>query len=81
MAYLKHLNNYQEAINYLDDYKGRGRNDRVHWPKEVLEMPLLQLGQPDTEALKYYVDAATMRTNDVTTPRFLLKAGNHSLTI
>jgi TolA-binding protein len=34
----------------------------------------VQLGQNE-DALKYYEEAASMRTNDFTTPRFLLKAG------
>jgi len=33
----------------------------------------LQLDQPD-EALNYYEKAATMRSNELTAPRFLLKA-------
>ncbi|MDC8003479.1 hypothetical protein POV27_05415 [Aureisphaera galaxeae] len=72
MAYLN-LNNYQEAINYLDDYKGK---DEATGPlaKGAIGDAFVQLNQPD-QALKYYVDAATMKTNDVTSPRFYLKAG------
>ena len=72
MSYLS-INKYQEAINYLDKYKG---SDEITGPqaKGAIGDAFIQLNQKE-EALKYYVDAAAMRTNDVTTPRFLLKAG------
>ncbi len=72
MSYLN-INKYQEAINYLDKYKG---SDQFTGPeaKGAIGDAFIQLNQKE-EALKYYVEAATMRTNDVTTPRFLLKAG------
>ena len=72
MSYLQ-TNNYQEAINYLDKYEGA---DALTGPlaKGAIGDAFVQLEQND-EALKYYEEAATMRTNDVTTPRFLLKAG------
>lgn len=72
MSYLN-MKNYQEAINYLDQYTA---GDEVTGPlaKGAIGDAFVQLNQPE-EALKYYVDAATMRTNDITTPRFLLKAG------
>ncbi|MGY5846965.1 tetratricopeptide repeat protein [Salegentibacter sp. HM20] len=70
-AYL-HTGNYQEAINHLEDFKSKD---------EVLAAlatggigdAFLQLNQPE-EALDYYEDAAKMRDNEFTTPRFLLKA-------
>ena len=40
----------------------------------------VQLSQQD-EALKFYEEAATMRTNEVTTPRFLLKAAITALNL
>ena len=39
-----------------------------------------QLNQPK-EALEYYVKAAEMNQNDMTTPRFLLKAGQTALAL
>ncbi|MEL6810262.1 MAG: tetratricopeptide repeat protein [Bacteroidota bacterium] len=78
MAFLS-TNKYQEAINYLDKYKG---GDEMTGPlaKGGIGDAFTQLGQ-DTEALKYYEEAATMRTNEVTTPRFLLKAGITALNL
>lgn len=72
MAYLN-TNNYQEAINHLDNFSG---GDEMLTPlaKGAIGDAFAQLDQKD-EALKYYEEAATIRTNDVTTPRFLLKAG------
>ena len=78
MAYLN-LGNYQEAINYLDDYSG---GDEITGPlaKGAIGDAFNQLDQP-TEALKYYVEAATMKENEVTTPRFLFKAGVTALSL
>lgn len=72
MAYLN-LNKYPEAIEYLDQYKG---SDEMTGPlaKGAIGDAFTQLNQPE-EALKYYEEAASMRNNAVTTPRFLLKAG------
>jgi tetratricopeptide (TPR) repeat protein len=72
MSYLS-IKKYQEAINYLDKYEG---GDEMTGPlaKGAIGDAFIQLNQPD-EALKYYQEAASMRSNDVTTPRFLLKAG------
>ncbi|GAB5399744.1 MAG: hypothetical protein Aureis2KO_13290 [Aureisphaera sp.] len=72
MAYLN-LNQYQEAINYLDSYKG-GDEATGSLAKGAIGDAFVQLGQSE-EALKYYLEAATMKKNDVTTPRFYLKAG------
>lgn len=78
MAYLN-LKNYSKAINQLDNYVGE---DEMTGPlaKGAIGDAFVQLNQND-EALKYYVEAATMRTNDVTTPRFLLKAGITALNL
>jgi tetratricopeptide (TPR) repeat protein len=78
MAYLN-TNNYQEAIKYLDEFKS---NDEMLGPlaKGAIGDAFVQLNQND-EALKYYEDAATMKTNEVTTPRFLLKAGITALNL
>ena len=72
MSYLG-LKNYQEAISYLDDYKGA---DEMTGPlaKGGIGDAFVQLNQED-QALKYYQDAASMSANDVTAPRFHLKAG------
>ena len=78
MAYLN-TNNYQEAINHLDVFKS---DDEMLGPlaKGAIGDAFVQLNQND-EALNYYEKAATMKTNNVTTPRFLLKAGITSLNL
>jgi tetratricopeptide (TPR) repeat protein len=72
MSYLN-TKKYQEAINYLDQYKG---DDAITGAqaKGGIGDAFVQLDQKE-EALKYYLEAITMSTNDVTTPRYLLKAG------
>jgi tetratricopeptide (TPR) repeat protein len=72
MAYLN-TNKYQEAINYLDAFKS---DDEMLGPlaKGAIGDAFVQLNQND-EALSYYEKAVSMKTNDVITPRFLLKAG------
>ena len=70
-AYLN-TNKYQEAINHLEDFDG---DDEILAALAVGGMgdAFLQLDQPK-EALNYYEKAATMRSNEFTAPRFLLKA-------
>ncbi len=72
MAYLN-LNKYQEAIAQLDKFSSK---DDILAPlaKGGIGDAFAQLNQNE-EALKYYEEAANMRTNDFTSPRFLLKAG------
>lgn len=72
IAYLN-TGNYQEAIAQLDSFKA---SDDVVGPlaKGAIGDAFAQLNQYE-DALKYYENAATMKANDVTTPRFLLKAG------
>lgn len=72
MAYLN-TNKYQEAIDHLDNFSS---DDEMLAPlaKGAIGDAFVQLDQQE-EALKYYEEAATMRDNEVTTPRFLLKAG------
>ncbi|WP_347374442.1 tetratricopeptide repeat protein [Aequorivita sp. Q41] len=72
MAYLN-TNKYQEAIAQLDKFSS---DDEMLAPlaKGAIGDAFTQLGQNE-DALKYYEEAATMRTNAFTTPRFLLKAG------
>lgn len=71
MAYLN-TNQYQEAINNLDDFDS---DDEILAPlaKGGIGDAFLQLDQPE-EALGYYEEAAKMRDNKFTTPKFLLKA-------
>ena len=78
MAYLN-TNQYKEAIDYLEDFKS---DDEVLAPlaKGGIGDAFVQLNQNE-EALKYYETAATMRDNDFTTPRFLLKAGIAALNL
>jgi len=72
MSYLN-TKKYQEAIKYLDQYEG---DDAITGAqaKGGIGDAFVQLDQKD-EALKYYLEAIAMNTNDVTTPRYLLKAG------
>ncbi len=72
IAYLN-TGNYQEAIAHLDDFKA---DDESVGPlaKGAIGDAFAQLNQQE-DALKYYEKAASMKSNDVTTPRFLLKAG------
>lgn len=72
MAYLN-MNQYREAIEHLDKFKSK---DDILAPlaKGAIGDAFAQLGQNE-DALKYYEEAANMRTNEFTTPRFLLKAG------
>lgn len=72
MAYLN-TNKYQQAIEQLDKFSS---DDAALAPlaKGAIGDAFAQLGQNE-DALKYYEEAAKMRENDFTTPRFLLKAG------
>ena len=72
MAYLN-TNKYQEAITHLDKFSS---DDEILAPlaKGAIGDAFAQLGQ-NADALKYYEEAASMRTNEFTSPRFLLKAG------
>ncbi|MCG2431328.1 tetratricopeptide repeat protein [Aequorivita xiaoshiensis] len=72
MAYLN-TNKYQEAIAQLDKFSSK---DDVLAPlaKGAIGDAFAQLNQNE-DALKYYEEAAKMRSNEFTTPRFLLKAG------
>lgn len=78
MAYLN-TRRYQEAIQYLDQFSG---GDMLLAPlaKGAIGDAFTQLNQPE-EALKYYKEAITLSTNDVTTPRFLMKAGITALNL
>lgn len=73
-AGISHLNigNYQEAIDYLDDFNA---DDEILTPlaKGSIGDAFLQLDQPK-DALGYFEKAAELRRNEFTTPKFLLKA-------
>ena len=78
MAYIN-TNDYQNAIEHLDKFKS---DDAMLGPlaKGAIGDAFVQLNQ-EGEALKYYVDAAKMNDNEVTAPRFLLKAGITALNL
>jgi len=78
MAYLN-IKKYQEAIDHLDNFSS---DDDMLGPiaKGAIGDAFVQLEQND-EALKYYEEAANMRDNEFTTPRFLLKAGITALQV
>ncbi|MBZ9778791.1 tetratricopeptide repeat protein [Psychroflexus sp. CAK8W] len=73
-AGISHLNlgNYQEAIDYLDKFNV---DDEILTPlaKGSIGDAFLQLDQPK-EALDYFENAAKLKKNEFTTPKFLLKA-------
>ena len=66
------MKKYQEAINYLDDFKSE---DEMLAPLALggIGDAFSQLDQVE-EALGYYEKAAKIKSNDFTTPKFLLKA-------
>src|SRR5690554_5039028 len=78
MAYLN-LNKYPEAIAHLDKFSSK---DEILAPlaKGAIGDAFVQLNQNE-DALKYYEEAAKMRTNEFTTPRFLLKAGIAAMSV
>ena len=71
MAYLN-TNQYQKAIDNLEEFES---DDEIIAPlaKGGIGDAFMQLEQPE-DALGYYKEAANMRTNSFTTPKFLLKA-------
>ncbi|WP_108868741.1 tetratricopeptide repeat protein [Aquimarina aquimarini] len=66
------MNKYKEAIDYLGDFKGE---DDMLGPLAIggIGDAFSQLDQPE-EALGYYEKAANAKSNELVTPRFLLKA-------
>ena len=78
IAYLN-LGKNSEAIEYLDKFKS---DDYILAPlaKGAIGDAFAQREQLK-EALEYYVKAARMNENDITTPRFLLKAGQTAYTL
>lgn len=71
MAFLN-TNQYQKAIDHLEDFES---DDQILAPlaKGAIGDAFVQLNQPE-EALDYYLEAANLRTNQFTTPRYLFKA-------
>jgi len=78
MSYIN-TGKYQEAINHLDNFNS---DDLMlsSLAKGGIGDAFAQLNQND-QALKYYLDAARLNPNEVTSPRFLLKAGIISMQI
>ena len=76
---LLNINKYQDAIDHLDNFDS---DDLVlsALAKGAIGDAFNQLDQPN-EALNYYSEAAKMRTNSFTTPRFLLKAAITALNL
>ena len=72
ISYL-HLGKYKEAISYLEDFK---TSDLLLKPitTGAIGDAYAELGNKD-KALKYYEDAAGMKSNAFTTPIYLLKEG------
>lgn len=73
LSYLK-LGNAEAAIKHLDNFSS---DDEMLAPisKGAIGDAFSELGQNE-EALNYYITAAELRTNDFTTPVFLMKAAN-----
>ena len=76
MAYLK-LKEYKKAVNHLEKFSSKDE----FYPavaKGAIGDAFIENKQPEN-ALKYYEDAANIRTNSFTTPKYLLKAGMTAL--
>lgn len=71
IIYLKQ-GKYQEAIDYLKKFKGR---DELVAPMATggIADAYMELGEKD-KALEYYLKASEQRTNDLTTPLYLMRA-------
>jgi len=76
---LLHTKKYKEAIEYLEAYKGKDLVTAALATGAIGDA-YAELNQPK-EALNFYVKASESNKNDVTTPRFLLKAGQTALTL
>ena len=78
ICYLR-LGDAESAIEHLDNFSS---DDEILAPlaKAAIGDAFSELGQNE-EALSYYVKAADLRTNDFTTPIFLMKAGNAAYTL
>ena len=78
MAYLN-LKDYKNAITHLDKFESE---DQAAGPmaKGSIGDAFIQLEQPE-QALKYYLQAAKMRTNELTAPTYFYKAGITALNL
>ncbi len=78
ISYYK-LGDAEAAIEHLDNFSS---DDEMLAPiaKGVIGDAFSELGQNE-EALNYYITAAELRTNDFTTPVFLMKAANAAYSI
>ncbi|WP_055448299.1 tetratricopeptide repeat protein [Lacinutrix mariniflava] len=78
MAYLN-LKDYKNAITHLDNFESE---DQAAGPmaKGSIGDAFMQLEQPE-QALKYYLQAAKMRTNELTAPTYYYKAGITALNL
>lgn len=78
ICYLR-LGDAESAIEHLDNFSS---DDEILAPlaKAAIGDAFSELGQNE-EALNYYINAAELRTNDFTTPIFLMKAGNAAYTL
>ncbi|MDG1850007.1 MAG: hypothetical protein P8I82_05940 [Flavobacteriales bacterium] len=78
ISYLK-LGDATSAIEHLDNFSS---DDEILAPiaKAAIGDAFSELGQNE-EALSYYIKAAELRTNDFTTPIFLMKAANAAFTL
>lgn len=78
ISYLR-LGDANSAIEHLDKFSS---DDEIIAPiaKAAIGDAFSELGQNE-EALSYYIKAAELRTNDFTTPIFLMKAANAAFTL
>ncbi len=76
MSYLN-LKDYKNAVTYLSNFSS---SDEALAPiaKGGIGDAFIQLNQPE-DALGYYEEAAKMRSNEFTTPLYLMKAGTTAL--
>jgi len=72
ICYLR-LRDFEQAIDYLGDFK---KEDQIVGPMAygALADAYLEMDQAE-DAVKYYMEAANLQTNDFTTPMFLMRAG------
>lgn len=70
---------YKEAIDYLEKFSSKDMFLSALATGAIGDA-FSELNQPK-EALEYYTKASKINANDVTTPRFLMKAGQTALTL
>jgi tetratricopeptide (TPR) repeat protein len=76
ISYLK-MSDYENAIEYLSNFS---TDDEIIGALAIGNIgdAFAEISQPE-EALEYYEKAANFKSNDFTTPIYLLKAGNTAL--